>query len=246
MCVPGSPLGSPPVIGRIGRSCIAPQPGPAIWVRLNPRNWVALKLYPPPRGRLGLVSGLHCTIPNGISTPGKSLPPPVDMTRASTTDAGSLTRAALFVAAFATPVRPTATIKAAKPIRPARTPLYRMVPTPIPTTLSEKANPRTPARSMDDGQLVRSVNCSGRVRPGSPDRGRSPRTARPRTATPPDRTPGSPPPTGARPAGRAGPGSPSPPPPPPGPRPDKLRRYRTGDSRVIRWFAPTGGTRAVA
>src|SRR5205823_2324840 len=99
----------------MGMSCIAPQPGPAMWVRLNPRNCVALKLYPPPSGRLGLVSGLHWIIPNGMSTPGKSLPPPVLITRASTTDAGSATRAARATPPVTTAVKP-ATNTAARPV----------------------------------------------------------------------------------------------------------------------------------
>src|SRR4029453_4259058 len=49
------------------------------------------KLYPPPALRPGIVSGLHCTIPNGTSAPGKVFPPPVVQVRVSTSGAGSVT-----------------------------------------------------------------------------------------------------------------------------------------------------------
>jgi hypothetical protein len=49
------------------------------------------KVYPPPALRLGIVSGLHCTIPNGASAPGKVFPPPVVHVRVSTSGAGSVT-----------------------------------------------------------------------------------------------------------------------------------------------------------
>src|SRR5205807_10360022 len=102
---------------------MAPQPGPAMCVRLNPRNWVELKLYPPPRGRLGLVSGLHCAMPNGMSAPGKSLPPPVVMTRMSTTEAGSATTAGATAAPAMPPAMPTEATTVATTTNPT---LYRM------------------------------------------------------------------------------------------------------------------------
>src|SRR6266567_5603329 len=49
------------------------------------------KVYPPPALRLGIVSGLHCAIPNGTSAPGKVFPPPVVHVRVSTRGAGSVT-----------------------------------------------------------------------------------------------------------------------------------------------------------
>jgi hypothetical protein len=48
-------------------------------------------VYPPPALRLGEVSGLHCTIPNGTSAPGNVFPPLVVHVRASTSAAGSVT-----------------------------------------------------------------------------------------------------------------------------------------------------------
>jgi hypothetical protein len=42
-----------------------------MWTRLNPVIAVDLAEYPPPSGLL-VVSGLHCSIPNGVSAPGKT------------------------------------------------------------------------------------------------------------------------------------------------------------------------------
>src|SRR5262249_12676592 len=75
----------------IGTSSAAPQPGPLTCVSEYPVIDVSPKLYPPPAARLGMVSGLHCTIPNGTSAPGNVLPPPLVHVRVSTSVAGSLT-----------------------------------------------------------------------------------------------------------------------------------------------------------
>jgi hypothetical protein len=40
-------------------------------VRLNPLIFESPYEYPPPDVRSGVVSGLHCTIPKGMSAPGK-------------------------------------------------------------------------------------------------------------------------------------------------------------------------------
>src|ERR1700748_1028447 len=65
-----APVLTAPTVGRTGMSPPAPQPGPAMWVRLKPVMDEALYSYPP-AGREG-VSGLHWTMPNGTSAPGKS------------------------------------------------------------------------------------------------------------------------------------------------------------------------------
>src|SRR5262249_28872510 len=80
-----------PAVGRIGTSPSAAQPGPDRCVRLKPVMDPSSYSYPPPGGLLG-VSGLHWTIPNGTSAPGKSLNPWEVPIRGLTTDAGSDTR----------------------------------------------------------------------------------------------------------------------------------------------------------
>ncbi len=65
-------LSTAPTVGSTGTSPAAPQPGPAMWVRLKPVIEESLYSYPPPGGR-DEVSGLHCTMPKGTSAPGKSL-----------------------------------------------------------------------------------------------------------------------------------------------------------------------------
>src|SRR5207248_4502846 len=81
-----------PTVGRIGTSPSAPQPGPEMCVRLYPMIVLSLYSYPPPAGRLG-VSGLHWTIPNGTSAPGKSSNPFDVPISGLTTEAGSETKA---------------------------------------------------------------------------------------------------------------------------------------------------------
>ena len=62
-----------------------------MWVRLKPLRLLLLYSYPPPSGRLGEVSGLHCIIPNGMSGPGNvSTDPDVPM-NGLTSEAGSFT-----------------------------------------------------------------------------------------------------------------------------------------------------------
>ena len=85
----GLPPGRVPVIGSIGTSPAAPQPGPLMWVSEYPVIDESQKLYP--ALRVGIVSGLHCTMPNGTSAPGNVFPPPVVHVRVSTIGAGSVT-----------------------------------------------------------------------------------------------------------------------------------------------------------
>jgi hypothetical protein len=62
-----------------------------MWVNEYPVVDVSPKLYPPPALRPGIVSGLHCSIPNGTSAPGNVFPPPVVHVRVSTSAAGAVT-----------------------------------------------------------------------------------------------------------------------------------------------------------
>jgi hypothetical protein len=65
-----------------------------------------------------LVSGLHWTIPNGTSAPGKVLPPPVVPMNGLTRDVGSLTKTELALAAVMEP-SPTDTRIAPEATAPA-------------------------------------------------------------------------------------------------------------------------------
>ena len=70
-----------PAYGMNGMSPEPPaQPVPDMWVRLNPRMRVVLYAVAAGPDGPGLVrravfSGLHCTMPKGVSAPGKVSPP---------------------------------------------------------------------------------------------------------------------------------------------------------------------------
>src|SRR5262249_42666932 len=68
------------------------QPGPSMCVNGKLVMVESAYAYPPPSGR-ELVSGLHCTMPNGTSAPGKVLPPLLVPSNGLTTEAGSATAA---------------------------------------------------------------------------------------------------------------------------------------------------------
>jgi hypothetical protein len=72
-----------------------------MWVNEYPVVDVSPKLYPPPALLLGIVSGLHWTMPNGTSAPGNVFPPPVVQVRVSTCVAGAVTGAVTRVWFFA-------------------------------------------------------------------------------------------------------------------------------------------------